>query len=86
MRRKNGERLPRKILDAIKEARRSATMEDAGFDWSDSTMTASCREGDFVGRPDTFIKNRTKLYRETWIVHPLDRVIAWAEGQDKEPR
>lgn len=78
---RSGERLPRKILDELKAARQSATMEDASFDWPDSTMTASCRSGNFNGRPDAFIKERTRLYRQSWIISRLDTIIAWAEGE-----
>jgi len=74
-------RLPAKILDELRKARKAATLENAGFDWPDSTMTAKCRNGNFKGRPDTFIKERVKLYHDTWIIARLDRVIAWAEGR-----
>jgi hypothetical protein len=72
-------RIPEDLLRALKEARAAATLETASFDWSDSHMTAACRSGDFDGRPDSFIKERVRLHHKTWIIHPLDRVIAWAE-------
>ncbi len=75
------QRVPAKVLDRLREARRHATLEDAKFDWDDSTMTAKCRDGDFEGRPDTFIKERVRCHHASWIIGPLDAVIAWAEGK-----
>lgn len=75
-------KIPKRMLDRIKAARKAATLETASFDWPDSTMTAKCRSGDFTGRPDTFIKERVRLHHHSWIISELDSVIAWAEGRD----
>jgi hypothetical protein len=72
-------RIPKHILKALKKARAAATLENASFDWPDSRMSAACRSGNFDGRPDEFIKERVRLHHQTWIISPLDRVIAWAE-------
>ncbi len=74
-------RLPHRILNELKKARAAATLEEAKFGWPDSTMTAQCRDGDFSGNPDEFIKERVRLYHSTWIIGPLDRAIAWAEKE-----
>jgi hypothetical protein len=76
-------RIPAKILAKLREAREAATLENASFDWPDSTMTATCRSGDFEGRPDDFIKQRVRCHHSTWIIHPLDSVIKWATGTDE---
>lgn len=72
-------KIPRKILDKLKAAREAATLESASFDWPDSTMTVKCRSGNFKGRPDKFIKERVRVYHQSWILPQLDAVIAWAE-------
>jgi hypothetical protein len=75
-------RMPRKVLEALKEARQAATMEAASFGFPNDTVTASMHmEGTKTMHPDEFIKGETRLYRQSWIISPLDRVIAWAEGK-----
>lgn len=73
-------RIPKHILKLLKEARESATLKGASFDWPDSKMTATCRSGNFKGRPDEFIKERVRIHHQTWIIGRLDRAIAWAES------
>lgn len=73
-------KIPAKILRKLKEARQSATLEDAKFDWEDSHMNATCRSGNFEGRPDEFIKERVRVHHQTWIISRIDEVIAWAEN------
>jgi hypothetical protein len=76
-------KIPRKMLDELKAARKAAQFDEMSqFDWADSKCTVTCRSGDFEGRPDTFIKERTRIYRQSWIIPQLDAVIAWAEGRD----
>lgn len=76
-------KVPEKVLKWLREAREHATLKDACFDWPDSTMTANCRSGNFSGRPDDFIKRRVELHHRTWIISPLDKAIAWAEGKKR---
>lgn len=76
--------VPAKILKMLRDARQSATLETASFDWPDSTMKAECRSGNFEGRPDSFIKERVRIHHNSWIIQPLDEVIAWAEGKKKK--
>lgn len=74
-------KIPKKMLNELKAARKAATLANASFDWPDSTMTAKCRAGHFKGRPGEFIKERVRLHHDTWIIRPLDAVIARAEGK-----
>lgn len=83
MKKTNG-RMPRKILEALKEARKAATMENARFGFPDDTMTADLHmENPKTMHPDAFIKETTRNYRRSWIISPLDQVIDWAEGKRK---
>lgn len=74
-------RIPKHILQALKDARQHATLENASFDWDDSHCKVECRSGNFEGRPDTFIKERVRVHHNSWIIGPLDRAIAWAENK-----
>lgn len=67
---KSTRRIPAKMIAALKEAREAATFSRAGF---------------FTFEPDAAkldaeLKERTRLYRETWIIARIDQVIAWAEN------
>ena len=72
----------RKIRALIAEARRHATMENAGF-------KDICASGVpmFNGEPLTekhvteFIKERTRLHRESWILPDLDEVLAEIDAE-----
>lgn len=61
----NKRKVPWRILEALKDARKAATLETSSFD--DST------------------KEKVRLHHQTWIIHPLDKAIAWAEGKPKAP-
>lgn len=84
-------RVPSKILRELQEARKSATFETAQFGFgSEQWLRVQARHGEEhhtasgpVNITDLIV-DRTKLYRETWIVAALDRVIEWAEGGDFE--
>lgn len=79
-------RAPDAVIAALREIRDLATLETASFDWEDSTMTAHCRSGNFKGRPDTFIKERVRLHHQTYIISPLEQLIAWADGSGPAPK
>ena len=55
----------KKILGQLKAIRTIATMERASFG----------NAGE-----DCLIKNKTKIWRETWIISPLDEIIKEMEG------
>lgn len=76
------QRVPQDILRALERARQAATMVDASFGFPKDVVKGSAHfEKDFEGHPDDYIKEKTRLYRETWIIGPLDRAIAWAKGE-----
>lgn len=73
-----GKKKARELLAEAKEARRAATMEKMGIGWPGETVTIT---GSVMGRddrtttPDEYIKEKTRLYRQSWIIGPLDRII-----------
>lgn len=58
-----------RILKLLMEARRTATMEDCGF----SNIVIVGKEP--FHPKDTTIQELTRLWRETWIIGPLDEAI-----------
>jgi hypothetical protein len=60
-------RVPAKILKLLKDARHSATLEEASF-------------GNFGDKTEE-VRELVRLYHETWIIGPLERVIKWAESK-----
>lgn len=79
------DRLPKHILSEIKEALSSAKMERASFD-SMNKEGVTIKEG--KGKPEhhasltEFIKERTRLYRDSWIVARLERILRWSAATD----
>ena len=68
---------PAKRLSILKEIRQTATMENAGFGHPPSGRDLKC-EGDLPKSEEEvndFIKRRTRLWRGTWILAYLDRLI-----------
>lgn len=57
-----------RVLSKLREALRAAQMNDANFDG----ISNSSRE-------TQFIRERTRLYRESWIIEPLQQAIAELE-------
>lgn len=67
-----GKRRLNRLLKELKELRRISTMESANFD---------------IYNPETteFIKEKTKLYRESYLISPLDRLIEEFEELAEAP-
>ena len=63
-------------LIALKEVRRYAAFENANF--GDCTRPGQTIDGKTV---DEFIKDRTRIYRQSWILPVLDDMIRKAEYQ-----
>lgn len=74
-------KLPKRIMHLLEEARKAATMEDASFGFPNDNVKATAHfEEDFDGHPDKYIKDKTRLYRQTWIIGRIDQVIDWANS------
>lgn len=57
-----------KLVLQLKQALRSAKMESANFEGMSSGI-------DPKENKTEFIKEETRLYRQSWIVHPLEKVL-----------
>ena len=55
-----------RIVDRLKEVLEASTMERADFD--------GC--GDKEKTKTSFIKERTRLYRQSWLIQPLEKAIS----------
>ena len=79
-------RIPLERIRELKELRRIATMENASFGMPGDHVIHHAWGPDAVPggeKKDTteFIADRTRLWRQSWLIGPLDDLIAWAEGQ-----
>jgi hypothetical protein len=81
-----GKKKARELLAEAKEARRAATMQKMSVGWPGETIS---KAGTFAGfedgvtTPDEYIREKTRLFRESWIIGPLDRIIAELERASK---
>jgi hypothetical protein len=73
-------RVPKKILKRLHSLREKATMETASFGFKTDKVTL--RDGRTMTYDD-FIKGRTAPFRHSYMLTPLDEIIAWAEGKDR---
>jgi hypothetical protein len=62
-----GRKKASKLLEELREVRKTATMESASFGFDKAL--------------DAIIKEKTRLWRETWIIAPLDRAIRLLEEE-----
>lgn len=79
------DRLPEHILVYIRDAIGSAGMKRAGFDGMNRdgiTITEGEGEPTYYNSMTGFIVERTRLYRQSWIVSPLERVLKWSASSD----
>ena len=77
-----GKKKARELLAEAKEARRAATMQTMSVGWPGETVSKSgtfANDEDGTTTPDEYIRDKTRLYRESWIIGPLDRIIAELE-------
>jgi hypothetical protein len=71
-------KLPKNMMLRLKNARAAANCEKSQFG-----MPA-----DFViykGQKisvDEFVKEQIRVHHNSWVLHPIDEVIAWAENRD----
>ena len=79
-------RMPIERIAALKELRRIATMESASFAMPGDHVIHHAWGPDGVPggeriESDDFVKKMTEHYRQSWMIGPLDDLIAWAEGK-----
>lgn len=88
-----GHRLPPHIVERLNAALKSAAMETASFDQIDDGKAkgrqiyirgATDAEPRLVfeGTVTDFIRDRTRLFRASWIVAPINAVLEWSGTPD----
>lgn len=82
-------RLPKQILAILQETRDTAGMSpkkfSAGFPRDfviECDADGTPRKGAQPVQLTEFIVEKTRLWRSSWIIARLDRVIKWAEGRE----
>ncbi len=75
-------RAPLKIIRNLERALQSAKMEGASFGMTHDriTITGGPSTG-FTEDVDSFVKARTRLYRESWLIPQIEEALAWARGE-----
>lgn len=59
----------REVIERLKEVAKTATMENANFD----RLFDKKPEG--ITNETEYVKERTELWRNSWVVHPLEGII-----------
>lgn len=72
-------RMPIKYLNKLKSARRYATLETASFGMPNDRITVNGVER----HPTDYIREMVRNHHASWVIYPLDVVIAWAEKDNK---
>ena len=85
-----------RLESLLRAATRAANMERAGFGFSGDTVTVKRLHGDSehqrehtgngTHKLDDFVKAETRLFRESWIVMPLEEIkeiLDEAKARDK---
>lgn len=64
-------------LNRLNEIAKTATMENASFGFPNEKFHAPLESygPNVETTPDQFIKERTKLWRESWIIAPLQEIL-----------
>ena len=78
------QRAPKHVIATLRQLRGLATFTTAAFGMPDETVvgrpSASMMSKPVEVPTDEFIKERTRIFRETWMIPELDKLIEWAEG------
>jgi len=69
---------PKKMIERLTEVRRKLEMHEGAFvaTWTPDTKLPKCRDD-----VTPFIRQQTRLWRETWILPVLDGVIEALENK-----
>lgn len=75
-------RVPLKVLRKLKELYKRASLTNASFGSPGDRVTI--RNDAREISVDDFIKERTRIHRETYVLPLIDELIGWAEGEGEE--
>jgi len=77
----NIQRVPNHILDKLKSVEKRAKFENASFGFKrDTVRVNTVFDSSEPQSLDGFVKEQTRLYRETWLIPEIRAIIDWAEG------
>jgi hypothetical protein len=87
------DRLPEHVLNDLRDARSSAALERASFEGVGKTKgmqvivripyeDGEVHETVFDGSVTDFIRDRVRLHHGSWIIGPIDRILAWSQSTD----
>lgn len=71
-------RAPKGVIVHLTSALSHAKMESASFGGDTETVSVNGGEPQPL---DAFIKERTRLYRQSWVIYPIERALTWARGE-----
>lgn len=82
-------RLPSHIENLLREALKSAQMTNASFDHMGADKSTIVYEGnDKKGQTwpslTDMIREKTRLYRSSWIIGPIEQILEWNEAPKDE--
>ncbi len=75
-------RAPLHLIATLEKALKSAKMEGASFAFPNERIRiVSGMNNGFEESIDGFIKGRTRLYRESWLIPEIEDALEWARGE-----
>lgn len=77
-------RAPAHIIEKLRELDRVSSYVNARFGGpGEETLAAAVFRGKGGIKVDAYIKEETRLHRESWILPLLSELLDWAEGTDR---
>lgn len=75
-------RAPLHVIRNLENALKSARMTEAQFGFTTESVTPNGSMGGNIATvsKDEYIKEETRLYRESWIIPQIEEALAWAMG------
>jgi hypothetical protein len=75
-------RIPKERIKQLEELRKYILMENASFGHSKLTLHHShgfVKAGDYTS--DAYVKEATRLWRQTWVLPIIDKLLAWGKNE-----
>jgi hypothetical protein len=70
-------RAPQSVIEDLSAALKAARMGTANFDGIGDKMTFNGEAIDI----DSFVKERIRIYMQTWVIPQIEDALSWAEGR-----